>query len=210
MTKEGYDEKIRQFVKNGGTFVTTFFSGYVDESDCIIPGGYPGRLRDILGLWVEEEDALPSGTENSFTYNDVNYPARLLCDLSHPEGAEILSVYDSDFYARMPVLTVNPLEKGKAYYVATRSNREFYEEFLKDLCEEAGIMSVAEPQKNLEATKRVNENGGFLFLLNHGAEEIQVELEKDGTELLEKKEYRAGDRIVLKAKDVKIIQEKQN
>lgn len=210
MTKEGYDEKIRQFVKNGGTFVTTFFSGYVDESDCIIPGGYPGRLRDILGLWVEEEDALPSGTENSFTYNDVNYPARLICDLSHPEGAEILSVYDSDFYARMPVLTVNPLEKGKAYYVATRSNREFYEEFLKDLCEEAGIMSVAEPQKNLEATKRVNENGGFLFLLNHGAEEIQVELEKDGTELLEKKEYRAGDRIVLKAKDVKIIQEKQN
>lgn len=210
MTKEGYDEKIRQFVKDGGTFVTTFFSGYADESDRIILGGYPGKLRDIAGIWVEEEDALPSGTENSFTYKEVNYPARLLCDLSHPEGAEVLSVYDSDFYAGMPVLTVNQFGKGKAYYVATRSNQAFYETFLKDLCEEAEIMPVAEPQKNLEATERVNENGRFLFLLNHGAEEIQVELEKDGTELLEQKEYHAGDRIVLKAKDVKIIQEKQN
>lgn len=210
MTKEGYDEKIRQFVKDGGTFVTTFFSGYADESDRIILGGYPGKLRDIAGIWVEEEDALPSGTENSFTYKEVNYPARLLCDLSHPEGAEVLSVYDSDFYAGMPVLTVNQFGKGKAYYVATRSNQAFYEEFLKDLCEEAEIMPVAEPQKNLEATERVNENGRFVFLLNHGAEEIQVELEKDGTELLEQKEYHAGDRIVLKAKDVKIIQEKQN
>ena len=31
MTKTGYDEKIRTFVKNGGTFVTTFFSGIADE-----------------------------------------------------------------------------------------------------------------------------------------------------------------------------------
>lgn len=205
MTKEGYDEKIRQFVKNGGTFVTTFFSGYVDESDRIIPGGYPGRLRDILGLWVEEEDALPSGTENSFTYNDVNYPARLLCDLSHPEGAEILSVYDSDFYARMPVLTVNPLEKGKAYYVATRSNREFYEIFLKNLCEEVGIEPVTEPQKDLEATERVNENGRFLFLLNHGEGELSVKLDQDGTEIIENQDYQAGDEILIRAKDVKII-----
>lgn len=210
MIKEEYDEKIRHFVKEGGTFVTTFFSGYADESDRIILGGYPGKLRDIAGIWVEEEDALPFGTENSFTYKEVNYPARLLCDLSHPEGAEVLSVYDSDFYAGMPVLTVNQFGKGKVYYVATRSNQAFYEEFLKNLCEEAEILPVAEPQKNLEATERVNENGRFLFLLNHGEEEIQVELEKDGTELLEKKEYHAGDRIVLKAKDVKIIQEKQN
>ena len=205
MTKEGYDEKIRQFVKNGGTFVTTFFSGYADESDRIILGGYPGRLRDIVGLWVEEEDALPSGTENSFTYNGVNYPARLLCDLSHPKGAEVLSVYDSDFYAGMPVLTVNSLEKGKAYYVATRSNREFYEIFLKNLCEEAGIEPVTEPQKNLEATERVNENGRFLFLLNHGEGELRVKLDRDGTEIIENQDYQAGDEILIRAKDVKII-----
>ena len=59
MTKPGADEKIRKFVSEGGTFVTTFLSGLVDEHDLVITGGYPGKLRDILGIWVEETDALP-------------------------------------------------------------------------------------------------------------------------------------------------------
>ena len=28
MCKDGYDEKIRSFVKAGGTFLTSYFSGY--------------------------------------------------------------------------------------------------------------------------------------------------------------------------------------
>ena len=59
MVKPDYDEKIRRFVQDGGTFLTTFFSGYVDDHDLVTVGGYPGKLRDILGIWVEEEDALP-------------------------------------------------------------------------------------------------------------------------------------------------------
>ena len=45
----------------GGTFLTTFFSGMVQENDLVTLGGYPGKLRDILGIWVEEEDALAAG-----------------------------------------------------------------------------------------------------------------------------------------------------
>lgn len=66
MTKGTYDEKIRAFVQDGGTFITSYFSGIVDEHDLVILGGYPGRLRDILGIWVEENDALPEGESNSF------------------------------------------------------------------------------------------------------------------------------------------------
>lgn len=105
MTKPGYDEKIRRFVEKGGVFVTTFFSGIVDEHDLVITGGYPGRLRDILGIWVEESDALPHGVQNEFSYQGIVYPAKLLCDLSHPEGAEVLSTYEKDFYQGMPAIT---------------------------------------------------------------------------------------------------------
>ena len=38
MTKPGVDQHIREFVRHGGTFLTTFFSGYVDESDSVILG----------------------------------------------------------------------------------------------------------------------------------------------------------------------------
>ena len=208
MTKTGYDEKIRAFVKAGGTFVTTFFSGYADENDKIILGGYPGKLKDIVGLWVEEEDALPHGQENFFVYKGTTYPARLLCDLSHVRGAEVLATYDTDFYSGMPVITVNALGEGKAYYVATRSNPEFYRTFLKDICEEAAVKPVIEEQDNLEVTERVNENGRFLFLLNHGEEEIHVGLEYDGTELTTGKVYKAGEKVILTHKDVKIIWKK--
>src|SRR5699024_1389518 len=41
MVKDGYAKKLEEFVKNGGTFVTTYFSGIVDENDIVTLGGYP-------------------------------------------------------------------------------------------------------------------------------------------------------------------------
>lgn len=66
MVKPGVDEKIKAFVQAGGIFVTTFFSGYVDEHDLVVTGGYPGKLRDLLGIWVEESDAPAGGRDESF------------------------------------------------------------------------------------------------------------------------------------------------
>lgn len=205
MTKTGYDEKIRTFVKNGGTFVTTFFSGIADEHDLIVTGGYPGKLRDIMGIWVEESDALPSGAENHFTYRGKAYPAKLLCDLSHLEGAEALSVYEEDFYAQMPAITKNQFGDGRAYYVATRSNEEFYQTLMADICEECGVESLLAPQENLEVTMRRNENGRFLLLLNHADREQETVMTEAGCGLLEKQEYAAGDVVSVPAKGVQII-----
>ena len=78
-------------------FVTTFFSGYVDEHDLVVTGGYPGKLRDLLGIWVEESDALPEGETNHFTWKGARHEAVLLCDLLHLEGAEVLATYEEDF-----------------------------------------------------------------------------------------------------------------
>lgn len=208
MTKNGYDEKIRQFVKDGGTFVTTFFSGIADEHDLVITGGYPGKLRDILGIWVEESDALAFGAENAFIYDGKRYPSRLICDLSHLEGAQTLGKYELDFYAGMPAVTKHIFGKGNAYYIATRSNAEFYQAFLGNICKEVGIESLVTPQEYLEATIRENENGKFLFLLNHGMDVLTVALPKAGEELLLNKEYQAGENIEIPAKGVCIVKVK--
>ncbi|HWG84782.1 MAG TPA: beta-galactosidase, partial [Deinococcales bacterium] len=60
----GDDEALRAFVSGGGTLVTTFLSGVADPSDRVFPGGPPGPLREPLGLWVEELDALPPEQSN--------------------------------------------------------------------------------------------------------------------------------------------------
>lgn len=185
--------------------MTTFFSGIADEYDLIITGGYPGKLRDILGIWVEECDALPPHMENHFTYQGKQYPARLICDLSHTEGAETVSVYEEDFYAQMPAVTKNTFGKGHAYYVATRSDEEFYRAFLADVCRECGIEGLIVPQEGLEVTMRENENGRFLFLLNHTDKTLEIKVNQAGNGLIERIEYRAGDVAELPAKGVQII-----
>ena len=205
MVKPGYDEKIRTFVKEGGCFVTTFFSGYVDDHDLVTVGGYPGKLRDILGIWVEEEDALPEDIENSFTYDGITYPATLICDLLHTEGAEALCGYERDFYAGMPAITCNTFGKGKAYYVATRSNAEFYRTFTGQICQEAGIMPVMDTPESVEVTRRINGNGTFLFILNHDTQSHDITLPLGGKDILTDILYQPGKNITLSAKNVAII-----
>jgi len=210
MTKPGYDEKIRAFTKAGGTFVTTFFSGIADENDLIITGGYPGILRDILGIWVEESDALPQGKENAFIYQGQNYPATVLCDLSHLEGAESLADYEVDFYAGMPAITCNHFGKGRAYCVQTRSNDTFYRTFLLNVCKEVEISPVMESSDAmLEITRRIKGEKTFYFLLNHGETESGICLPCSMKSLLDKKQYNEDTTIEIPAKGVLILQEGQ-
>lgn len=205
MTKPGVDERIREFVKAGGTFVTTCFSGYVDENDRVITGGYPGRLRDILGVWVEESDALPEHKSNRFICENQEYPAEILCDILHPEGAETLAEYQEDFYAGTPVLTENSFGKGKAYYVGTCSGDEFYRDFTRRLCREQQIVPAAEVMEEIEAVRRRGEQAEYLFLLNHGDGEQEISIPEQCLELTQGKEYRQGERVFLPAKGVMIL-----
>lgn len=205
MTKPGVDERIREFVKAGGTFVTTCFSGYVDESDRVITGGYPGRLRDILGVWVEESDALPEHKSNRFICENQEYPAEILCDIIHPEGAETLAEYQEDFYAGTPVLTENSFGKGKAYYVGTCSGDEFYRNFTRRLCREQQIVPSAEVMEEVEAVRRRGEQAEYLFLLNHEDREQEISIPEQCLELTQGKEYRQGERVFLPAKGVMIL-----
>lgn len=205
MVKSGYEEKLKAYVKHGGTFVASYFSGIVDEHDLVDSGGYPGRLRGLLGIWVEENDALPEGEYNAFSYCGRRHPADILCDLIHLDGAEALGLYEEDFYAGMPVLTVNAYGDGKAYYVGTHSDEEFYQTFFDRLCTQAGIRPVHQTPFGVEASVRENENGTFLFLLNHTADKKTVVLDGSYEDLLDGRIYQCQEETVLEKKGVQLL-----
>jgi beta-galactosidase len=206
MVKGTEDQKIREFVKNGGTFVTTFFSGIVQENDLVTLGGYPGKLRDILGIWVEEEDALPENVQNAFCYKGEKYPATLLCDLLHLEGAVALDDhgYETDFYHSMPVLTRNDFGTGHAYYVATASDERFYQTFLTDVCKSAGVLPVLSVPDSVEVTTRENDTTRVYFLLNHSEETQHIHIPFEATNLITCEKVDKGD-IQLAKKDIRIL-----
>jgi len=204
MVKTGFDQKLQEYVKRGGTFVTTYFSGIVDEHD-LVTGAYPGRLSDILGIWVEEQDALPEDENNRFFYQGREYPAMLLCDIMHLEGAENLSSYEEDFYQGTPVITKNKYGAGTAYYIGTRSAPEFYRSLLSDIFREAKVEKIMSTPPGVEASARDTKNGRILFLLNHNNTAETISLADTGQNILTGQVCPAGTTVTLKGKDVLLL-----
>ncbi|MGO4494921.1 beta-galactosidase [Paenibacillus sp. 2RAB27] len=212
MVKEGYAKRVEQFVHAGGTFLTTFFSGIVNEHDRVTLGGYPGELRNVLGIWAEEIDALFPDQSNQIQLNeqwgalDGSYECGILCDLIHAEGAEVKAVYGKDFYQGMPVLTVNTYGAGQAWYVASSPEPAFLQGLLGNLCQDKGITAPIPPVPGVEVSTRTNEqNESFVFILNHNDQATTISLgDLKGTDLL------SGDFIeheaTLAAKQVLIIE----
>lgn len=210
MSGEGFDQKIQDYMENGGHFITSYFSGYVNENDKVYLGGYPARWRDILGIWVEESDALAPGDENCFEYHNRRHSCKILCDLMHLEGAISLAEYQKDFYSGMPVVTQNNFKNGKAYYIGTRSDELFYEEFLSDICKEIGIKSLMEAPSCVEVTERSNQNGTFLFMLNHSDQSQMCRTPFAVVDILSNQVYAQDESIEINSKDVLLLRKTDN
>ncbi len=192
MVKPGVARRLEDYVQAGGTFVTTFFSGIVNENDLVTLGGYPGELRKLLGIWAEEIDALLPGQSNTFVVKNpgsglrASYACGMLCDLVHTEGAEVVAEYGEDFYQGMPALTVNRFGNGEAWYLATSPEAAFLQDWLPGLCASRGIEPlVAAAPEGVETTLREKDGTGYLFVLNHNAEAASVSLgARAGVDLL--------------------------
>ena len=85
-------------------------------------------------------------------------------------------------------------------------NRFFYKQFLKDICEENGVLPVMELPEGVEAASRENDDERIIFLLNHNDTETEIDLPYPCQNLLSGAKMPAG-RIVLPAKDVRLLRQ---
>lgn len=210
MVKPGMADKLERFVKNGGSFVTTFFSGIVNENDLVTTGGYPGELRNLLGVWAEEIDALPPEEKNQIVMDKNHghlkgsYTCNLLFDIIHEEGAEVLARYGSDFYKGIPVITRNKFESGHAYYIASSPDKNFLQDFLLNICEEQKVHAVALAEEGVEVSERIKNGESYLFVMNHNKEEATFDAgEMDRKDLITGKTV--SGRTSIPARDVMIL-----
>ena len=140
-------EKMKEFVKNGGTLVGTYWSGIVNDTDLCYLGGMPGDgMTQVFGLRSEEIDALYDGQYNAMSFQNTRYQLSELCDLVKVDTASVLSTYEKDFYAGQPALTVNSYGKGRAYYLAAKAEDRFYLDFYRFLAAESGVVPALDGQ----------------------------------------------------------------
>lgn len=167
MVKEGVAEALTAFVEAGGTLITGFMSGIVDQSDNVHLGGYPGPLRKLCGVWAEEIDALAPEQSNTLKFMDGSQSkCGLLCDILHLEGAQALAVYGEDFYAGTPAVTKNAYGKGTVYYVGTQPEAQGLDKILDSLTGQGEIRPLIPDRTQLEVTRRVKDGTEFWFILN--------------------------------------------
>ncbi len=212
MIKAGHADRLKHFVKNGGTFVTTFFSGIVNENDLVTLGGYPGELRELVGIWSEEIDALEPSHTNAMVFDTAigalqgSYTCNSLFDLIHAEGAEVLATYGSDFYQGMPVLTKNTFGQGDAYYVASSPDPTFMRDFIENICTDKNIDTLMIAAEGVEVTERVKDSVSYLFVINHNPEDASFEAgEIVYSNLITNDTYTGTGKI--KARDVLVLKQ---
>ncbi|MBQ3550761.1 MAG: beta-galactosidase [Clostridia bacterium] len=179
MVSDALGEKLKSFVKNGGTLVCTYMTGMVNENDLCHLGGWPGAgLREVFGIWNEEIDTLNPGESNTVKLKDGTVVKAVdYCELIHSEGAEVLAEYDSDFYKGMPAYTVNRYGEGKAYYIAFRDDGSFTKQMINDILDEVGVSSEFDGalKKGVTAHSRTDGENTYVFLENYTPDDFETE-----------------------------------
>ncbi len=171
---------LERYVQNGGTLAMSFFSGIADENDHIRLGGYPAPFRKLLGLTVEEFDALPVGVSNTVG-GDASFSCDLWADVITLEGAQSLAAFTEGFYAGRPAVTQHDFGAGRSFYLGTRPDAAGMAWFLGKVCDHAEIQLEDFPE-GVEVVRRVADGQGYLALLNHTAE--SVVLDAEGTDMV--------------------------
>ncbi|MFF1697867.1 beta-galactosidase [Streptomyces sp. NPDC058257] len=164
---EALAKDLTRYVEGGGHLVTTYFSGIVDENDHIWLGGYPGALRDLLGIRVEEFGPL---LDNDTVALDNATTGTVWTDRIDVTGAEVevLARYSTGAYAERPAVTRRVAGRGSAAYVSTRLGRDGLTTLLPRLLAPAGVDSElpAPARGHVELTVRRDAESRYLFLVN--------------------------------------------
>jgi hypothetical protein len=143
---------LRRYVEGGGTLLVSCFSGIVDDNDRVYPGPYPGALRDVLGVTVEEWLPLRAGEEVSLSWEDeeagltwgnggeaVAGRAAAWTEAVRLTGAKPVLRYADGPAAGGPAVTRFELGQGRAWYISAQTDAATTAALLAAACESAGV-----------------------------------------------------------------------
>lgn len=165
---------LEEYVRSGGNLLVTFATGLADENQRIVPGGYPGMLRSLLG--VRAEQVFPGADEDIVQLSN-GLEAAAWTELLHLESANTVAEYGSGTLLGLPAITRRELGSGTATYVSTKLVQASLDVFLSELATEAGVVPVLEgaPALGVEAVRRRGATADYLFLLHHGDHPVRVD-----------------------------------
>jgi beta-galactosidase len=191
--------KIRDFVKNGGTVIMTSNSAIVDETGQVFASTHPGRLSDVFGIRVasfEETEILNEISRKSYKGKkiELTYKAKTMdkesarFDIIESKGAEIIgriTSLDKDY----PIMTSNKYGKGRAIYVGLPANSGALDSLIDDLITELSIKKGPDVPQGVMA-RQIDKN--HILYLNVSGEPKEIQMKGSSRSILYDKDYKGN------------------
>ncbi|SCE93104.1 beta-galactosidase [Micromonospora saelicesensis] len=212
LLKGDLPQRLEAVATRGGSVLTTYLSGRVDENDQVFLMDVPGPLGQLMGVRVDEWDARGPEVVNPVRLGDgadqVDVDARLLFELVIPQGAQVIGTYQADFYAGTPAVTRNSFGAGDGWYVAAGLDQAGVSWVVRQVLARHDLLGPYPDVPDLESAVRVAADGSrLLFLLNHRAEPVEVTARTGGVDLLTGDRTAAGGALRLPAYGVVVLEE---
>ncbi|AZQ38123.1 beta-galactosidase [Streptomyces cyaneochromogenes] len=198
MVKGDLAGRLEAVAARGGTVLTTFLSGRVDEHDRAFLTDVPGPFGPLMGVRVDEWDSRPTDVVRPVRLGELTCEARLVFEIVLPRGAEAVGTYGADFYAGTPAVTRHACGQGEGWYVATALDQPGVHWVVRRILARHDLLGPYADHPELETATRVSPDGtSLLFLLNHTPEPAHLTAHTTATDLLTGKRVEEGEPLTL-------------
>ena len=177
--------RVRDYVVGGGRLVVTYYTGISDEKDHVWFGGYPGSIRDVVGVRVEE--FMPMGDDFTGVPDHLDLSNGAVAhDIADVIGsvdgtATVLATFKDDPWTGMdgvPAIVANTFGEGRSVYVGARLGREGLALSLPEILESLGMAEAGGNDGRVLHVEREGADGSrFVFSFNRTHETVRVPVE---------------------------------
>ena len=185
LLSEETTRRVRDYVVGGGRLVVTYYTGISDEKDHVWLGGYPGSIRDVVGVRVEEfmpmGDDFPGvpdclGLSNGAVAHDI---ADVIGSVDGT--ATVLETFKDDPWTGMdgaPAIVAHTFGEGRSVYVGARLGRDGIALSLPEILDSLGMAEAGGNDGRVLRGEREGADGSrFVFSFNRTHETVRVPVE---------------------------------
>lgn len=185
LLSEETTRRVRDYVVGGGRLVVTYYTGISDEKDHVWLGGYPGSIRDVVGVRVEE--FMPMGDDFTGVPDHLELSNGAVAhDIADVIGsvdgtATVLETFKDDPWTGMdgaPAIVAHTFGEGRSVYVGARLGRDGIALSLPEILDSLGMAEAGGNDGRVLHVEREGADGSrFVFSFNRTHETVRVPVE---------------------------------
>lgn len=185
LLSEETTRRVRDYVVGGGRLVVTYYTGISDEKDHVWLGGYPGSIRDVVGVRVEE--FMPMGDDFTGVPDRLGLSNGAVAhDIADVIGsvdgtATVLETFKDDPWTGMdgaPAIVAHTFGEGRSVYVGARLGRDGIALSLPEILDSLGMAEAGGNDGRVLHVEREGADGSrFVFSFNRTLETVRVPVE---------------------------------